>query len=85
MLLDADLRGKLTDFGLSRELYRRVYYEMKNPRKLPVRWLALETLTMGKASSKSDVWSFGVLMWEAATLGRMPYVIPLFSFHTCAF
>jgi len=73
VLLDSDLRGKITDFGLSRDLYRKVYYEMQSARQLPVRWLAVETLTMGKASSKSDVWSFGVMMWETMTLCKLPY------------
>lgn len=72
-LLDDQLRAKVTDFGLSRELYRKVYYQQVRPRQLPVRWMAYETLTLGKSSSKSDVWSYGVLLWEVFTLCDVPY------------
>lgn len=72
-LLDDQLRAKVTDFGLSRELYRKVYYQQVHPRQLPVRWMAYETLTLGKSSSKSDVWSYGVLLWEVFTLCDVPY------------
>ena len=41
--------------------------------QLPVRWMAFETLTVGKSSMMSDVWSFGVFIWELYTLAKIPY------------
>eukprot|EP00041_Stephanoeca_diplocostata_P020851 m.474744 g.474744 ORF g.474744 m.474744 type:complete len:769 (+) comp21680_c0_seq1:328-2634(+) len=73
VLMDHEYTAKVTDFGLSRDLYRKVYYEQQSARQLPVRWMALETLTLGKSSSKSDVWSYGILLWEIMTLCKVPY------------
>jgi len=66
---------KVADFGLSKILSNAEdYYTVnKNSQPLPVKWLALECLTQGKLSSKSDVWSFGVLLWEFMTRGQNPY------------
>lgn len=72
VLLSEDLTAKLTDFGLSRHTSSE-YYEQATARQLPVRWMAYETLTVGKSSIRSDVWSFGVLLWEIMTLGETPY------------
>ena len=40
---------------------------------LPYRWLALESIRFGKFTTKSDVWSFGVMMWEVFTYGQKPW------------
>ena len=72
VLLSENLVAKLTDFGLSRRATNE-YYEQATARQLPVRWMAYETLTVGKSSIRSDVWSFGVLLWEIMTLGETPY------------
>eukprot|EP00039_Didymoeca_costata_P011283 m.157639 g.157639 ORF g.157639 m.157639 type:complete len:718 (-) comp15121_c3_seq3:65-2218(-) len=73
VLLSNDMVAKITDFGLSREVYHELYYEQKSARQLPVRWMAYETLTVGKSSIKSDVWAYGVFLWELATLADTPY------------
>ena len=64
---------KIADFGMSRNLYSSFYYKIKGRAVLPVRWMATECF-YGKFSEKSDVWAFGVTMWEIFMLAkRQPY------------
>ncbi|XP_015282772.1 PREDICTED: LOW QUALITY PROTEIN: tyrosine-protein kinase BTK [Gekko japonicus] len=63
---------KVSDFGLSRYVLDDDYISSMGS-KFPVRWSPPEVLLYSKFSSKSDVWAFGVLMWEVYTLGKMPY------------
>ncbi|XP_033636580.1 hepatocyte growth factor receptor-like [Asterias rubens] len=70
ILLDDNLVAKVSDFGLSRG--EDVYVQTSKTR-VPTRWLSLESLTHQTYTSKSDVWSFGILLWEIATLGGTPY------------
>ncbi|XP_022099343.1 hepatocyte growth factor receptor-like isoform X2 [Acanthaster planci] len=73
-MLDDNLRVKIADFGLSRDIYERDYYSAKDKTaKLPVRWMALESLERNVYNTKTDVWSFGVVMWEFLTRGMTPY------------
>ncbi|XP_063712505.1 uncharacterized protein LOC134840545 isoform X4 [Symsagittifera roscoffensis] len=61
---------KIGDFGMSRELYSNDYYKIEGKAVLPIRWMAWESIVMGKFSNKSDVWSFGVMLWELFTLAK---------------
>ena len=64
---------KISDFGMSRSLYDSHYYHIHGRFALPVRWMAFECF-YGKFSQKSDVWAFGVTMWEIFTLAKeQPY------------
>ncbi|XP_025266357.1 proto-oncogene tyrosine-protein kinase ROS isoform X2 [Camponotus floridanus] len=65
---------KIGDFGLARDLYKDDYYRMGGEVLLPVRWMAPESLMINIFTSQSDVWSFGVLMWEITSLGEQPYI-----------
>ncbi|XP_061202915.1 macrophage-stimulating protein receptor isoform X1 [Neopsephotus bourkii] len=74
-MLDETLTVKVADFGLARDVFGKEYYSVRRHRhaKLPVKWMALESLQTQKFTTKSDVWSFGVLMWELLTRGASPY------------
>ncbi|XP_046990329.1 discoidin domain-containing receptor tyrosine kinase B-like [Schistocerca americana] len=65
---------KICDFGTNNELYAADYYPIDGSRSLPVRWMAPESVCQGKYTTKSDVWSFAVTLWEVLTLcRRRPY------------
>ncbi|XP_013109290.1 tyrosine kinase receptor Cad96Ca [Stomoxys calcitrans] len=64
---------KVADFGFARDVITSKIYERKSEGKLPIRWMAIESLYDNLFSVKSDIWSFGILMWEIVTLGSTPY------------
>ncbi|NXC72157.1 ROS1 kinase, partial [Anhinga anhinga] len=64
---------KIGDFGLARDIYKNDYYRKRGEGLLPVRWMAPESLIDGVFTNLSDVWAFGVLVWETLTLGQQPY------------
>ncbi|KAI7793016.1 tyrosine-protein kinase SYK isoform X3 [Triplophysa rosa] len=74
VLLVTQHYAKISDFGLSKALTEdENYYKAKGHGKWPLKWYAPECMNYLKFSSKSDVWSFGVLMWEAYSFGQKPY------------
>lgn len=77
ILIHADERGaitaKVSDFGLSRIDESGQGYELRRAQKLPLKWLAPECFEEKRWTMASDVWSFGVVMWECFTDGQLPY------------
>ncbi|XP_077848758.1 macrophage-stimulating protein receptor isoform X21 [Macaca mulatta] len=74
-MLDESFTVKVADFGLARDILDKEYYSVRQHRhaRLPVKWMALESLQTYRFTTKSDVWSFGVLLWELLTRGAPPY------------
>ena len=73
-MLDNDLIAKVADFGLSKDLIAKNYYRTENYKQLmPIKWMAIESLEKGIYDTKTDVWSYGVLVWELMTRGIIPY------------
>ncbi|CAD6192041.1 unnamed protein product [Caenorhabditis auriculariae] len=74
VLVDEELRCKIADFGLSRGVEGTVEQEYTtNGGKIPVRWTSPEAITHRKFTASSDVWSFGVVVWEVCSYGERPY------------
>lgn len=63
----------ISDFGLSHDRHEEGVYVKTMTGRLPLRWMALESITEGEFSSATDVWAFGVTLWEIVTLGGFPY------------
>uniref|UniRef100_A0A8C6UV50 Tyrosine-protein kinase n=1 Tax=Neogobius melanostomus TaxID=47308 RepID=A0A8C6UV50_9GOBI len=64
---------KISDFGMSRQKDDGVYSAEGGLKQIPVKWTAPEALNFGRYTTESDVWSFGVLLWETFSLGMVPY------------
>ncbi|XP_030556617.1 platelet-derived growth factor receptor alpha isoform X2 [Drosophila novamexicana] len=73
ILLCEDNVVKICDFGLARSMYRGDNYKKSESGKLPIKWLALESLSDHVFSTYSDVWSFGIVLWELFSLAKVPY------------
>ncbi|CAF0881012.1 unnamed protein product [Adineta steineri] len=86
-MLDENLICRISDFGLSRDIIDRDYYLVPRtttkekdgqaiqipPRRLPIRWLSPESIESSKYTVQSDVWSYGILLWELLSRGKTPY------------
>ncbi|XP_055537399.1 tyrosine-protein kinase transmembrane receptor Ror [Wyeomyia smithii] len=72
-LVGEHLTVKISDFGLSRDIYSSDYYRVQSKSLLPVRWMPSESILYGKFTTESDVWSYGVVLWEIYSYGLQPY------------
>ena len=73
LLVGDNLLIKIADFGLSRLLQMEDIYTAQEGAKFPIKWTAPESLNYNVFTVKSDVWAFGIVLWELATYGKTPY------------
>ena len=75
IMLTHDNRVRIGDFGLARRIPDgKEYWKLDKAGRLPVKYMALESLTLKRFYVASDVWSFGVYMWEVMSCGAVPWV-----------
>ena len=75
VLLDCNKVVKVCDFGLSRDIYNDNEYKKLTNGKLPLKWMAIESLRDRVFTTQTDVWSFGILLWEIVTMGKVHILV----------
>ncbi|XP_023232872.1 tyrosine-protein kinase transmembrane receptor Ror2-like [Centruroides sculpturatus] len=72
-LVSDDMVVKIADFGLSQKIYAANYYKGNEHDAIPIRWMPLESILYSKFTVESDVWAFGVVLWEIFSFALQPY------------
>ncbi|KAK2543544.1 hypothetical protein Q9966_002926 [Columba livia] len=72
-LVGHEMVVKIGDFGMSRDIYSTDYYRVGGRTMLPIRWMPPESILYRKFTTESDIWSFGVVLWEIFTYGKQPW------------
>lgn len=72
-LVGEDLVVKIADFGLSRNIYAADYYKASENDAIPIRWMPPESIFYNRYTTESDVWAYGVVLWEIFSHGMQPY------------
>ncbi|CAH1248736.1 FGFR4 [Branchiostoma lanceolatum] len=74
VLVGEDLKVKISDFGLAEDIYSRGYRRQNREKAVPLKWMAPERLQDGSVyTAQSDVWSFGIVLYEISSLGGNPF------------
>lgn len=72
-LVGENMVVKIADFGLSRNIYAADYYKASENDAIPIRWMPPESIFYNRYTSESDVWAYGVVLWEIFSHGMQPY------------
>jgi len=72
-LINCKLCVKIADFGLSKDVFSKDYYRLGEKSLLPIRWMPPEAIVFSKFTTQSDMWSFGIVLWELFSSGAQPY------------
>ena len=72
-LVGKNLVVKIGDFGMCKDVYKSDYYRNGKEALLPIKWMAPEAILYSKATIQTDIWSFGVLMWEVFSFAMQPW------------
>ncbi|XP_053512559.1 muscle, skeletal receptor tyrosine-protein kinase isoform X1 [Artibeus jamaicensis] len=72
-LVGENMVVKIADFGLSRNIYSADYYKANENDAIPIRWMPPESIFFNRYTTESDVWAYGVVLWEIFSYGLQPY------------
>ena len=72
-LVGHGLTVKISDFGLTRNIHNADYYKGSEHDAIPIRWMPIETILYNRFTTESDVWSFGIVLWEIFSFALQPY------------
>uniref|UniRef100_A0A8C4NJZ3 receptor protein-tyrosine kinase n=1 Tax=Dicentrarchus labrax TaxID=13489 RepID=A0A8C4NJZ3_DICLA len=72
-LVGEEMVVKIADFGLSRNIYSADYYKANENDAIPIRWMPPESIFYNRYTTESDVWAYGVVLWEIFSHGMQPY------------